>query len=632
MASTQQASFQVTLDAAGVKAGAVNAAQELQNLQSQLARDKKAVNELQAAMRNLQQGSVVNVQQFKDLQAQLVNKKDAIAKAQSSIIGLGGSLKKTKFGDFRNGLKDIASEAKGIGGPLGGMFGKMEALSKLAGTGAVKYVALAGGLAALAGASIYAGKALFDLAFSSSEARREEDLQLQSQLSLTKGIGDTSEASETLLETIDQVSGRSAASRSAIVGLGKDLYAAGLRGGALEDALDAAATTAAVQGPAAAQKFVALAAATDKAGGSVAALADKVDKNIGGIAQKKLLSTAVQAEKFKENIGGLFANVNIDGLLKARKGFNDLFSGATASGKAFKAILGPIAQSLIDGVQSWTETMAKAVVRGLIWATKLEIGWLKLKLLFFRIFPRDLFDGFSGKEALIGGVAAALIALGVALAPIVVAAATAAAPFVLAAVAIWAVINTVRLLIDLFDELFDWGEIKDGLYKALIEPFKLFDVGEAALTVGKNIVMGLIHGIASMASFFVDALKALAKSGFGAFKHVLGISSPSKEFAALGSAIPAGVKQGVDAGKPQVDKSLINLVDPSLVANDVNVGNQALQASAAAGSAAGGAAGGSTTNNFTFNISGENAREISSAVEEKVRQFFTVTGQQMGAY
>src|SRR3954468_3784437 len=110
MSSTQLAAFQVSLDAAGVKAGAVNAAQELQNLQSQLARDKKAVNELQAAMKNLQQGSSVNIQQFKDLQAQLNNKKEAVAKAQSSIIGLGGSLKKTKFGEFRNGLKDIASE------------------------------------------------------------------------------------------------------------------------------------------------------------------------------------------------------------------------------------------------------------------------------------------------------------------------------------------------------------------------------------------------------------------------------------------------------------------------------------------------------------------------------------------
>lgn len=635
MASDQQASFQLALDSASFKGSAVDAAKALQDLQKQLSEDKKAVNELQGAMKNLQGASVVNVAQFRTLQDALKKKQEAVASAQSSIIGLGGSLKRTKTSAFRDGLKGIAGEAKLAGGPLGQMFGRVENLTKLAGTGAVKYVALAGAVAAVGAAGIYAAKSLFDLAFASSEARREENLQLQGQLSLTKGITDTQAASEDLQETIDQVSGRSAASRAAIVGLGKDLYAAGLRGGALEEALDAAATTAAVQGPAAADKFVKLAAATDKAGGSVSKLAQKVDKDLGGIAQQKLLSTAVQAEKFKEAVGSLFAGVRVDGLLKARKGWTDMFSTASASGRAFKALLEPISQSLVDGVTSWTELLQKAVVRVLIWAIKIEIGWLKLKRMFFGLVPKDLFDGFNGKAVLIAGVASALIAVGIALAPMIASAAVAAAPFVLAAAAIWAVINTTRLLIDLWNEM-DFSAVGKQLYKDLIQPIIDFadKAWNAAMDVGGKIIEGIVNGVKSGAHFLIDALTNLGATGWKAFKTVLGIASPSKEFAQLGKQIPAGVKQGIDAGKPQVDESLVNLVDPSLAASNMNVGNPALQG---AGAAAAGQAGAisststSTTNHFEFNISGSDSKQIAQDVEEMIRRLFSVTAQQMGA-
>ena len=628
MASAQKADFQIALDAAGVKGTAVDAAEALTKLQSQLAADKKAVNELQAAMKNLKSGSNPNLQQLEDLQKQLLNKKEAVAKAQSSIISLGGSLKRTRTDKFRDGLKGIASEAKNVGGPLGGLFGRIENLTKVAGSGAVKYVAFAGAIAVVSGAAAFAATQLYNLATASAEARREEDLTLQGQLSLAQGITDTAAASQELLSTIDQVSAGSAASRSVISGLGKDLYTAGLRGGALQDALDAAATTASVQGPQAAAKFVQLAAATDKAGGSVTDLAQKVQTQIGGIAQQQLLSTTVQAEKFKEAVGSMFAGIKLDGLLRVRKGWTDMFSSATASGKAFRAILEPIAEMLIAGVASFQEVLQRAVVRVLIWAVKIEIAWLKLKRAFFEVVPKDIFDGFFDKQVLIDGLVVALIAMGVALAPLAASALAAAAPFVLMGVAIWAAINTVRLLIDLWNELDLSSEGLARLWDTWTGEWKAMSTN----LVG-DIIDGIMMAISKGAPLVWKAMKGLGVGALTALKDVLGIHSPSVEFAKVGLAVPQGVSQGIDRGKPRVDRSLEELVDPRLVVPDVQMGRvagQALAPGAGAGSSVAGDTA-STVNNFTMNITGRDAREIAASVEESIRKMFALTAQTMGA-
>ena len=66
------------------------------------------------------------------------------------------------------------------------------------------------------------------------------------------------------------------------------------------------------------------------------------------------------------------------------------------------------------------------------------------------------------------------------------------------------------------------------------------------LTLGKNIIDGIITGIRNAAESLFNALRDLAKKALQAAKDALGIQSPSKLFRdQVGRYIPAGVAQGV---------------------------------------------------------------------------------------
>jgi hypothetical protein len=59
-------------------------------------------------------------------------------------------------------------------------------------------------------------------------------------------------------------------------------------------------------------------------------------------------------------------------------------------------------------------------------------------------------------------------------------------------------------------------------------------------------------------AWFTDLGHGIAK----AFKNALGISSPSKVFAAYGEAIGDGLQQGINATAPEVNSSVETLIKP----------------------------------------------------------------------
>ena len=66
-------------------------------------------------------------------------------------------------------------------------------------------------------------------------------------------------------------------------------------------------------------------------------------------------------------------------------------------------------------------------------------------------------------------------------------------------------------------------------------------------SLGKDLVMGIVKGIKDGAGEVVGALKGLAESALNKAKSFLGISSPSKVFAAeVGQWIPRGIAKGID--------------------------------------------------------------------------------------
>ncbi|MGW3511175.1 phage tail tape measure protein [Streptomyces sp. NPDC000994] len=90
------------------------------------------------------------------------------------------------------------------------------------------------------------------------------------------------------------------------------------------------------------------------------------------------------------------------------------------------------------------------------------------------------------------------------------------------------------------------------------------NLGSLLYNKGMDVVRGLWNGIKSMGSWLRSQLISFAKSQIpGPIAKALGIASPSKLMAdAVGRWIPAGIVDGIDAGRGALNRTMQNLVQP----------------------------------------------------------------------
>lgn len=74
--------------------------------------------------------------------------------------------------------------------------------------------------------------------------------------------------------------------------------------------------------------------------------------------------------------------------------------------------------------------------------------------------------------------------------------------------------------------------------------------------VGKNLIKGLWKGASAMKDWAIDKIKGLGKSILNGMKKVLGIKSPSREFAIIGRFSMLGYTEGLEKMKPELDKAI----------------------------------------------------------------------------
>lgn len=74
--------------------------------------------------------------------------------------------------------------------------------------------------------------------------------------------------------------------------------------------------------------------------------------------------------------------------------------------------------------------------------------------------------------------------------------------------------------------------------------------------IGKNIIKGLWGGAKDMKDYVVNKFKGLGKGILKGMKKVLGIASPSKEFAIIGRFSMLGYQEGLEQMQPQIDKAI----------------------------------------------------------------------------
>jgi hypothetical protein len=552
-------------------AGAANsAAQGLKRLRDQIDGDTKALAAMQRAMKNLQGGTVVNIKQFKQLQEGILAKKSAIAQAQSSFLALGGSFAKT--GDAGRGfearLAALSKQTAGMPGPLNMLISKFQGFASLVGGGVIAagLVAIVAGLALLTAATAAAVIGLTRYGVAQADARRSELLRIEGLTKVRNWYGLAAGNANEMQQAIDKVSASSALGRDKIAAYSDQLYRTGLRGENLSAALEGVAIKASVQGEAQASMFAGWAAGAARTGVSVRKLADDVKARLGGIAEKQMLSLTVQAQKQQEAFAALFSGLNIEPFLKAKKSINDLFTQSTASGRALKQMLTLLVQPLIDGATEAAPVIKRFFQGMILGAQVIVIGILEVRAAF-----RRTFGGGESKKAVdlttaalaAGKVAVGLLAAGLAVAAIAAAglavkliaflipamwslvtsaAALAveglviAAPFLLAAAAIAAVINTGRLLYELWKEI-DWVDLGNSIWK------------------------GIVSGVKAGAAWVVDAVKSLGTAASDAFKGALGIHSPSKAFAQFGKSIPMGISVGVEQGAPMARRAVRGIIE-----------------------------------------------------------------------
>ena len=544
-ADNNTSTFTIVLDGKQLTAGADQAESALSKLRDELRKDEAEISRLQKAMKAMQQGSVVNVQEFKRLQSQLNAKKSAVAQNTTAYVGLGGKLEdlKAKAVKASGGFAELTSKAQALPGPLGQMAGQLSRVSAL-GLGLVAAsVAAAAAIVAINVAVIKATKALYEYGVAQAEAARNERIHLENLTKTPNWYGIAAGKADDLVGAIDRVSSASVQSRSKITSMAESLYKAGFRGENLADALEGFATKSAVQGEQHAQMWLGYAKAVNYAGGSVKKMSETVKQQLGGQVQKQMLSTEVQAEKLKESYASLFGKLKIDGLLKAKKTFNDLFSQSTESGKALRQLLGFVVQPLVNAAEAGWQVMRRVFQGMILAALDVEAAFLK-----FSIFVREHFGNLIPKKfdatwklvsvgkiafyALLGVVGLAVAAAGA----LAAAFATVAVPIGLAVTAVAGVTaGLVGLVAFVFGT--DWAKLGSDIWAGFLS--------------------GLEKGWKAVSSFFSTVGEGIKNT----FANVLQIKSPSKVFEGYGENITEGLALGMEAGKPEVDQTVRHLVN-----------------------------------------------------------------------
>ena len=154
-------------------------------------------------------------------------------------------------------------------------------------------------------------------------------------------------------------------------------------------------------------------------------------------------------------------------------------------------------------------------------------------------------------------------------------------------VVVWTVIKTVFLaVVNYFrNQVKAFVSVATAIYNA----FK--NLPNKLLNIGKNIALGLWNGIKGMKDWVINKVKSLGKSIIKGLKNVLGIHSPSTEFAMIGRFSVLGYTEALDRMQgdiqkqvqetfgisPQLTGTMSNHFSPNvMVNNDINVSTDPL--------------------------------------------------------
>lgn len=244
------------------------------------------------------------------------------------------------------------------------------------------------------------------------------------------------------------------------------------------------------------------------------------DKGAGALANQAK-SLGAQWDNLKEKFLDLFEGVDASPLLDALKDLFSVVDQINPSGQAAKAGITGVLNTIFKTAAKVLPYIKIGIEKFIIVVLK---AYIAIKTHWSLISPilKSLAIGFG----VIVGIVIAVVGVVLGFVAVLGALGTALAAGVVALV----------------------GFVAQGLVA-------LYDWVKGAPEIAAKFIEGLVSGITGGAAKVIDSVKGLGKSVLSGMKSVLGISSPSKEFAKLGEYAGAGFAMGLDGAVGGVETS-----------------------------------------------------------------------------
>lgn len=359
-------------------------------------------------------------------------------------------------------------------------------------------------------------------------------------------------AAEAAVNTFDDVQDATGLSEDRLLALSKQLreltkleHGFRLGSGQMAAALKAAATAEAALGQGGADEFI---QRIDEGRLSVKAFADLAEAKFGGIVQRRLLSLDAQSELLKRSFRNLFAAINIEPALAGLSRLVGMLDRTNPTAQAAITLINKLFGYVADNAEAGSVAIEAFVIGFEIGLLKMYIAAKPVIRQLEQLFGKGSDSVFGNAKEIgqIAGEAFTVIAASVAiLALALIPVAVVASVLLIALLAIPVAIFAIGFAIGALGRLI--YDFVDGALDALAD-------------AGANLIKGFIKGILGFADAVVDVVKDVIGGAAIIAKQVLGIHSPSRVFADIGSDSAEGYARGLDDGQDDVNGSMARLV------------------------------------------------------------------------
>jgi len=526
-----------------------NAADALERMRAKIIEDTAALAQMNKALRSIKGSTHASSDAFKQLKERVATQKASIAAAHLGYVKAGGTFAKVKkpTDELSQGMRSLNAFTEGLPRPLGAMVSKLGAAQSSMSSGVVAAGALAAGYIALAAAVLVSVAAIAKHTLASSDARRNEKLQLEGLTKTRNWYGLAADSAGFLQSQVDKVSDSVSLGRDKITAMASSLYKANLRGGNLQLALEGVAIATAAAGEEQGQLYRNMILGGARAQGGIKAIVGDIKARFGGVAKAQMLSLGVQSQKLRENMSRIFA-VPIEGFLAGLHSVTSLLSQQEATGRALHSIMKAVFGDTGSGAEDAGFAVKRFFQGMTINALKVSIAFFKLRNKLRSVFDGNPLSGFlTAKDMLLAGKAAA-VGLAIVLLPVV-------AGF--AAIGAVIAINIKRASLFASGAIAAYEGLKSGGKRA-VKFIKGLNWGQ----LGKDIVLGIVVGLNPMP--IVKKMLALGGAAIAAFKKATDSHSPSRRMAKEAFELPAGGAIGIKRGAPKLVSSVKKMGDDAI--------------------------------------------------------------------